>query len=390
MYRAVLVLMVTVLLLPTVPTAAGAAPARENATFLYQPFTAQDLPSVGAPKLMVLTETASAGAARAAGLRAYKYLQFNWFPATGPWNGTTAAQRSQWRLCGPSGTPVGDGTSPAASAGTPTSTSLIRRRDARLRPEDEGPRLLFLHRRQRRAARPRSKTLSTCTGNPVTWACARRARTLLLGKVRALGLRLAINYPSPFADPLLRPAPTGTSTVNDLRPIVDFVLHENAASVDFMPFADLLSRLFGDAQWAGGKVIEMAKSQRRPDSPGKSQNERSVWALAKLAGQPVVLNTGNDLCAGAGRVPGGCLRMGLAPDLVNLQLGAPIDPLPRGADCSALTWTCAWFRRFQSGFVVYNPNLDAKVRKVSLSVTADGSCRQVNEVRGRTSRTAGA
>lgn len=387
MYRAVLVLMVTVLLVPTVATAAGAAPARENATFLYQPFTAQDLPSVGAPKLMVLTETASAAAARAAGVRAYKYVQFNWFPATGPWNGTTAAQRSQWRLCGPSGTPVGDGISSSRflwyadfneRGFVDAMLAFAQRMKAR------GFDGLFIDVSGRALLGPRSKTRSTCTGNPVTPGLrSSDAYVAFLRRVRALGLRLAINYPSPFADPLLRPAPTGTGTVNDLRPIVDFVLHENAASVDFMPFADLLSRLFGDAQWAGGKVIEMAKSQRMPGSPGKSQNERSVWALAKLAGQPVVLNTGNDLCAGAGRVPGGCLRMGLAPDLVNLQLGAPIDPLPRGADCSAQTWTCAWFRRFQSGFVVYNPSLDATVRKVSLSVTADGSCRRVNEVRGQ-------
>lgn len=47
------------------------------------------------------------------------------------------------------------------------------------------------------------------------------------------------------------------------------------------------------------------------------------------------------------------------------------------------TGTCAWYRRFQSGFVVYNPNLDATVRKISLPLTADGSCRQAFEVRGQ-------
>src|SRR4249919_155590 len=81
--RAVLVLTVMTLAMPAVATSAGAAPARENATFLYQPLKAQDLPSVGAPKLMVLTETASAAAAHAAGVRAFKYVQFNWFPTTG-------------------------------------------------------------------------------------------------------------------------------------------------------------------------------------------------------------------------------------------------------------------------------------------------------------------
>jgi hypothetical protein len=57
--------------------------------------------------------------------------------------------------------------------------------------------------------------------------------------------------------------------------------------------------------------------------------------------------------------------------------------LPRGTDCNPQTGTCAWYRRFQSGFVVYNPSLDTKVRKVSLPVTVDGSCRQVSEVRGQ-------
>ena len=379
-------LTVVTLAMPAAATAAGAAPARENATFLYQPLKAQDLPSVGAPKLMVLTETASAAAAHAAGVRAYKYVQFNWFPTTGPWNGTTANRRAQWRLCGPSGTPLGD-----------TSTSRLlwyadfNERgfvDAMLafaqRMKARGFDGLFIDVSGRALLGPRSKTLSTCTENPVTPNLRTSdAYVAFLRRVRALGLRVAINYPSPFADPLLRPAPTGTATVDDLRPIVDFVLHENAASVDLMPFPDLISRLRGDAQSSGGKVVEMAKSQRMPASPGKSEHERAVWALAKLAGQPVVLNTGNDLCRGAGRVPGGCLRMGLAPDLVNLQLGAAIDPLPRGTDCNARTGTCAWFRRFQSGFVVYNPTLDPKVRKVAIPVTADGSCRRVNEVRGQ-------
>jgi hypothetical protein len=387
MYRAVLVLMVTVLLLPMFATAAGAAPARENATFLYQPFTAQDLPSIGAPKLMVLTETASVAAAHAAGARTYKYLQFNWFPTTQIWNGTTADQRAQWRLCGPSGAPLGDGTSSSRFLWYAdfNERGFV---DAMLafaqRMKAHGFDGLFIDVSGRALVGPRSKTLSTCTENPVTPNLrSSDAYVAFLRKVRALGLRLAINYPSPFPDPLLRPAPTGTKTVNDLRPIVDFVLHENAASVDFTPFPDLITRLRGDAQFSSGKVIEMAKSQRMPGSPGKSENERAVWALAKLSGQPVVLNTGNDLCAGAGRVPGGCLRMGLAPDLVNLQLGAPLDPVPRGTDCNMQTGTCAWYRRFASGFVVYNPSLDTKVRKVALPVTADGSCRQVNEVRGK-------
>jgi hypothetical protein len=75
--------------------------------------------------------------------------------------------------------------------------------------------------------------------------------------------------------------------------------------------------------------------------------------------------------------------MGLAPDLVNLELGPAIDPLPRAASCNQRTGTCAWYRRFESGFVVYNPSLDGKVRKIVLAVTADHSCRLVKRVRGR-------
>jgi hypothetical protein len=386
--RAVLVLTVVSLGAPVAAAAAATTPAApENASFFYQPLTPQELPSVGAPKLMVLTHLESAVVARAAGVRAYKYLQFNWFPTTGSWNGTTADQRAQWRLCGPSGAPVGDGTS---------SSRFLWYADFNergfvdamvayaLRMKARGFDGVFIDVSGRALLGPRSKTLSTCTENPVTPNLrSSDAYVRFLQRVKALGLRVAINFPSPFEDPLLRPAPVGARTLNDLRPIVDFVLHENAASIDQMPFPDLMTRLRGDAQFSGAKVVEMAKSQRMPGTPGKSENERAVWALAKLSGQPVVLNTGNDLCIGAGAAPGGCLRMGLAPDLVNLQLGAAIDPLPRGTACNMQTGACAWYRRFQSGFVVYNPNLDATVRKISLPLTADGSCRLANEVRGQ-------
>ncbi len=385
--RAVLALTVVALAVPAAATAAGAAPARENATFLYQSITPQALTTIGTPKLMVLTDTASAAEARATGALAYKYVQFNWFPTTGAWNGTTADQRSQWRLCGPSGAPLGDGTSSSRFLWYAdfNERGFVNAMLAfALRMKQRGFEGLFIDVSGRALLGPRSKTLSTCTSDPVTPKLrSSDAYVALLRRVKALGLRVAINYPSPFDDPLLRPASTGAKTVNDLRPILDFVLHENAASVDLTPFPDLITRLRADAQLSGGKVVEMAKSQRAPDSPGKSDNERSVWALAKLSGQPVVLNTGNDLCDGAGRVPGGCLRMGLAPDLVDLKLGAALDPLPRATDCNTRTGSCAWYRRFESGFVVYDPALDAKVRKVTLALTGDGSCRQVNEVRGR-------
>jgi hypothetical protein len=385
--RALATLIVASLTVPLAASSASAAPAtRENASFVYQALTAETLPHAGAPKLMVVTHQAAAAPARAVGTRAYKYLQFNWFPTAGAWNGTTAAQRAPWRLCGPAKTPVGDGTS---------STKFLWYADFNergfadamvayaLTMKARGFDGLFVDVSGRALTGPRSRTLSTCTENPVTPNLrSSDAYVRLLRRIKALGLRIAINFPSQFPDPLLRPAPVGGAPVNDLRPLVDFVLHENAASVDQVPWFKLIARLRDDARYSGGKVIEMAKSLRLPGSATKSEHERSVWALAKLSGQPVVLNTGNDLCIGVGAVPGGCLRMGLAPDLVNVQLGAAIDPVPRGTTCDQATSTCAWYRRFQSGFVVYNPGTDAKVRKVKITVANDGSCRLVHEVRG--------
>ncbi len=128
----------------------------------------------------------------------------------------------------------------------------------------------------------------------------------------------------------------------------------------------------------------MAKSQREPQWPGKSANELSVWALAKLSGQPVVLNTGDDLCADAAGLPaGGCLRMGLAPDLVDLELGRPVGPLPRAMSCNRQTGTCAWLRRFNVRLRRLQPQPRWQGRKVVLAVTGDHTCRLVNEVRGR-------
>ena len=87
---------------PSLASDGGAATAgRENASFVYQPFTTQDLPIAGTPT----HDGADAPGRRRRGVAAtgatvYKYLQFNWFPATEDWNGTTPTQRMPWRLCG--------------------------------------------------------------------------------------------------------------------------------------------------------------------------------------------------------------------------------------------------------------------------------------------------
>ena len=93
----------------------------------------------------------------------------------------------------------------------------------------------------------------------------------------------------------------------------------------------------------------MAKARLPIGHPNRLRQEEYVWALAKLSGSPVVLNTGYDFC----NTPWGttdCNRTGLAPALTDLRLGSPIDAAPYPAACNGSS--CMWVRRFFKGMVV--------------------------------------
>ena len=158
-------------------------------------------------------------------------------------------------------------------------------------------------------------------------------------QIKAQGLKVsAMNVGSPTApDPITRQHPDNPAVYKtDVRNFA-WILHENAgrplenypgavpATKTYgTPFDVLAARVKKDAQFGRGMVVEMAKARLPLADPDRYKQEEYVWALAKLAGGPVVLNAGYDFCG----VPAGtddCNRTGLNAALTDIRLGTPLD-----------------------------------------------------------------
>jgi hypothetical protein len=106
----------------------------------------------------------------------------------------------------------------------------------------------------------------------------------------------------------------------------------------------------------------MGKSPLRPGAVGKSREELYAFGRAKLSGQMVVINTGDDQCAGASSAS--CLRMGVPTDLVRLRLGPVNGPL-RLQSCDPASVHCIFVRRFEDGVIAVNPTDETRLFALS-------------------------
>jgi hypothetical protein len=323
------------------PAAASSPP--ENVVFWYQ--GAGGDAAWGRP-LRVVSEWADPSVIHAHGATAWFYGQMSWFPDTRPvWNGTTAPERAGWRLCRagyPNGVPGRHG-SPGWWWADPNEQSYADAMVAWARSlRNRGWDGLFLDSTGYTLGGPEQNTVSTCTEHPVVpGANETEAFENLAARIHTeTGLGVAMNSPP---DAVIR-AGIGTW--------LSWFLRENVGPAWIPPGWTLWQETF-DSTLQFGQAVEMGKSLLPEGAPGKSAEEVYTWARAKLAGQPVVVDTGNDQCPVAPDTAAGCLRMGVPTDLIDVHLGAAIGPIQL-ADCDAGTQNCIMWRRFRDGLVAVN------------------------------------
>jgi hypothetical protein len=232
---------------------------------------------------------------------------------------------------------------------------------------------------------------SSCTSDPVTpHAKSADAWFAMLMDVKAQGLRLGVNMGAPTADPLTRPDTSNPAKVKTDVRAFDWILHEGAGHpkenykgdaawlLPILPrFDNLANRAANDARYARGQVVEMAKARLPIGHPNRLRQEEYVWSLAKLAGGPVVLNTGYDFCNTAWGTTD-CNRTGLAPALTDLRLGSPIDAAPYPAACNESS--CMWVRRFFKGMVVVSA-YGTPTRSAAIPL-GTAKCRRISSFQG--------
>jgi hypothetical protein len=405
----------------------------ENVTFLYHSLAeasaAGQLANIGHPRDLVFgnenTATVPGTAdepiyAHSIGARAFKYMQFSMFPMIYPtWSGITKENRAAWAMCQVEDEWLhdhedGDGTSHGSVPWAYADTNERGYVDAILAWTAQLKALgydgVFIDVGGRSIRGPYFNVESSCTDDPITpGAKSADAWFAMLMRVKAQGLKLGVNMGAPTADPLTRPDPNNPSKVKtDVRAFT-WILHEGAGHpkenykgdaawlLPKLPLFDhLAKRNANDALYARGQVVEMAKARLPIGHPNRLRQEEYVWALAKISGSPVVLNTGYDFC----NTPWGttdCNRTGLAPALTDLRLGSPIDAAPYPAACNGTS--CMWVRRFYKGMVVVSaygsparsaavPLGTAKCRRITAfqgGQQAQGLC--VNSLRVQTNAT---
>ncbi len=341
--------------------------------------------------------------AHSIGARAIKYVQVTWFPTlSNRWLGTTAAQRADWGLCKRATTPLTDATDGHGPVHDPVDWTYADPNErsyvdavlgwtARLKAL--GYDGVFVDGAGRALHGPAWNVVSSCPTDPVIpGAASSNAFARLLLAIEAQGLQVAaINIGAPTAaDPFARSDPLHASRVKTDLTSLGWILHENAARPTEnypgvvkaarsygTPFDALAIRLRNDARSGRSKVVEMAKARLPLDDPSRSRQEKYVWALAKLAGGPVALNTGFDFCG----VPAGtsdCNRTGLSRRLTDLRLGTPVDSAPYPLDCAGAS--CMWVRRFQRGLVVVSAY--GTPRRVTTIPLGTSGCRRVSAFDG--------
>lgn len=361
---------------PTRPSAAV-----KNVTFFYQDQPASSAQRIGHPRDIVYgahNNDVTPGSAdqvafaHSVGSLAYRYVQFTWFPAAGPWNGTSDAQRQGMSFCNLTDANDGDGIQHPgvewdyADANERAFVDAMLSWTARIKAL--GYDGVFVDVGGRSTAGPGSSWVSSCTTQAVTPGARQRdAWYHLLALVKAQGLHVAANL----------------GNQNGGSPAIDWVLHEYAAHplenycTDAVGGRPTFEQSVAVLAREPANVVEMAKARCPLSDPHRRQQEEYVWALAKLSANPVALNAGTDFC---GVAPGttDCNRTGLNGELTDLALGAPIDagPICLARDAQG----CMWTRRFTLGAVVVSA-VGAPNRTATLALGV-GGCRRVSALDG--------
>ncbi len=263
-----------------------AGPGPENVTFAY------DCTPVAVPVRAVITGDCPLAARPGP---QFRYLQFTWAPVDGEWYGTTPTQRAPWYQ------PVTDA----------TDGDGLQHTDGRTWQYLDPSRATFQNWAVAYVESIRARGFDGVfidVGGRALEGPARKPTSYvaLLSRIARV-LPIGLNYTA-SGDPL--------HSSSGLALPVSWVLHENAT-------ADL-GLIVRDAAAPNGRIVAMGKSLSAIGSPGKATEMTYQWALAKVSGQPVAINTGTDQCGGIGTVGGnnGCNRMGQPSELTGTRLGA--------------------------------------------------------------------
>ncbi len=392
--------------------------SRENVTFYYQPVPdtfAEATAKFGRSKLVVVggqgsdaKEIAAVNLIHQTGAKAYRVMQWVWFRdvSTLQQGIDFHAHLGEWSFCRSGATPltgIADGAQPKVygdfneralhDATVGYIDGVFNRWGYDGIFVDMGGRVLAGNEdHDGIGARENWYRTSTCTSDPVVpGATMSDAYVQMLRDARATkpGAEILLNYGgSPHVAPVMRPDPKSAACrardwahcprLDDVWPLVDWVLDEAASGEFTVGLSWFRANQNGDVPAHGGKTIAMMKTAfgdgKTPDRAGAFY----AWASAKLFRQPVAMNTGDDFCGGDVSTASWCNRKGTFPELVDIRLGAPLEPEPAALSCEAGSTTrCLFMRRYTYGLVL--SNMSDVPRAFGGAPTGLAGCRYLND-----------
>jgi hypothetical protein len=344
------------------------------------------------------------------GAKAFRYIQFFWFPEGRKYEGINISRNINWAFCKDGATPRVGRETPKAGGGTEkwyfidgnekgvqaaAAASLQQVKEAGWDGVmfDRGYAALT-------GSEPAVAAIwaakSTCTNKPTG-----SGRTFadgyldLVAQAKPKGLDVLLNYGrSPF-DTLvpMRPDPANPACQRhdwaSCRPLSD-VWDKVALVLDEAPAhphdeqwdADFVANQRNEQDPAhGGNVVTLITEGTLGKGNYNKANVYFQWARIKLFNLPIAVGTGSDGCISSAtgkRESGICNRQGAFPELTDLALGHPLSPQPTSQACDAGSKIhCVWQRTYSSGVVVVNPSPSAKTVTVALGTTG---CRKVKDI----------
>jgi hypothetical protein len=377
---------------------------RENVAFFYQgikPTT--DFSRLGPASIIIAGKAAPAytpNLIHRSGAKAYRGIQMYWFSTGTSYDGLEIPKRQDWAFCLQGAQP------------------LLARTDSAHNPwvyvdgNERGVQQAFAQHLAELKAQgwdgvffdrgfaamtgiddqpnPAWNKVSTCTGDPVSPnATMSDAYLALASQVRAAGLDVVVNYGmSPFdprhpmrpdpRDPRCNPVANTTCTrLDDAWKATNWVLDEAIAHVEDLDWdADFRANQSNEVGAAAGRHVMGLITNS--NLAGRQDRDTAVYAFArvKLFPIPVGINTGDDNCPHS--APGSlCNRHGVYPELIGLELGAPVDARPSNPGCRGTDPHCMWYRRYANGASVLN--VSPRPASVTFALGTQG-CRYVKDL----------
>lgn len=385
-------------------------PRAENVAFWYQRIDATtDLAGLGNVRLVVTVPQAQSRDAiaqiHAIGAKAYRYVQFYWYPEGREHEGLDIGKRLDWAFCA-------SGAQPAVGREVPRRDGVERwyfldANEQGVREQvgaflrgirAEGWDGIMFDRGfaaltgSEASIRDVWASSSQCTDTPVepgrTFA---DAYVGLVAEAKQTGLEVLLNYGLSSVDPVvpMRPDPRDPdcparawarcSTLDDVWPHVDWTLDEAIAHPRDEQFSEdlaALSRITTDSRHPN-RVIGLITAGTLGGEFTRD-NVFFQWARVKLFPVPLAVGTGDDGCRNNPDAPI-CNRHGSFPELANAALGAPTTARPEPQSCEpGSNEQCLWVRKYQRGMVVVNVSpVPKRLRGTALRVAG---CRVVTDV----------